>query len=336
MSCGARLAIYAVFVSAFFRQWEASIIFALYLIGIAAAIFTGWLLRKTLLQGSVSPLVMELPPYHMPQLTVVMRHTWRRLWRFISRAGRVIIPVCIVLGLLSSINFHGQWLHTTSSEHSLLAMIGRWLTPVLAPMGVHADNWPATVGLLTGVLAKEVVIGTLDTLYGQMGHTMGVLHTVTTQFDLWGSLTQAVASIHENFIHLIQGWQNPLVAIAPLQSVSQPVYDKMGQLFDGRIGIFAYLLFVLLYFPCISTTAVIVRELNWQWANLSMLWSTGIAYAVAVIFYQLATLPRHWASSLIIISLISACFALVLYSINLFANQEKWTNLQTTNSPVGG
>jgi len=335
MSCGARLAIYAVFVSAFFKQWEAAIIFALYMTGILAAVVTGWILRKTLLQGSVSPLVMELPPYHMPQIQVILKQTWRRLWRFISRAGRVIVPVCMMLGLLSSINLQGQWLGAQGSEHALLAAIGRWLTPLLAPMGIHTDNWPATVGLLTGVLAKEVVIGTLDTLYGQMGHAVNAMSALSAGFNVWAGLTQAVLSIRDNFIHLMGAWHNPMVAMAPMQSVSQHVYSKMAQLFDGKIGIFAYLLFILLYFPCVSTTAVIVRELHWRWANLAMLWSTGMAYGIATLFYQTATVWRHWGSSLMTISIVVLCFTAAILMIRRLADDVRWAGVGVSNSIVG-
>ena len=169
MSCGARLAIFAVFAAAFFPQGGQNIIFALYGLGIAAALFTGWLLRHSLLPGPAAPLIMEMPAYHRPHWRSLWRHTWQRLKHFVFRAGKVIVPVCMILGLLNHITVSGH-LTEQPSQRSLLARTGQIITPVFTPMGIQSDNWPATMGLLTGVLAKEVVVGTLNSLYAQAGH----------------------------------------------------------------------------------------------------------------------------------------------------------------------
>jgi len=273
MSCGARLAIFAVFATAFFPAYGQNIVFALYLIGIFMAILTGFLLRTTLLQGEPSPLVMELPSYHMPRVKTVCLHAWQRLKGFVFRAGGLIIPICVLLGALNTLNVDGTLNTGEGDAHSLLSIVGQFVTPIFAPMGIHADNWPATVGLMTGVLAKEVVIGTLNTLYSQIGQVADT-------------------------------------------------YGIMYQHFDGQIGAFAYLLFVLLYFPCVSTMAVMMRELHRGWSVFSALWMMGVAYGTAVTFYQAATFFRHPLSSFIWIVAITVLFFATIAAGRWYAASE--------------
>lgn len=294
MSCGARLAIYAVFTAAFFPVGGQNIVFVLYLSGIAMAMLTGLVLRKTVLQGEPAPLVMELPPYHMPRLKTVALHTWQRLKGFLFRAGKLIVPICVLLGVLSKLHVDGTLSSGDGDTNSLLAVVGRFFTPIFSPMGIHQDNWPATVGLVTGVLAKEVVVGTLNALYEQVGN-LASLHA--SGFNLWQGLSDAVMSIPANLSQLGSSLGNPVLAKAPVHTLSQSVYGEMYKRFDGQIGAMAYLLFVMLYFPCVSTTAAMIRELNRGWAVFSVSWTTGLAYCAAVLFYQIATFAKHPTSS---------------------------------------
>jgi ferrous iron transport protein B len=317
MSCGARLAIYAVFTAAFFPVGGQNVVFALYLIGIAAAMLTGLLLRKTVLQGEPAPLVMELPSYHVPHVKTVLLHAWQRLRNFLFRAGKLIVPICMLIGVLAALNVDGS-INTAGdgNTHSMLSAVGRFFTPIFAPMGIHQDNWPATVGLVTGVLAKEVVIGTLNALYTQVGH---FAELQAASFSFWGGLHDALISIPQNLSQLGSSFGNPVLAQAPVHSLSQSVYGLMYERFDGQVGAIAYLLFVLLYFPCVSTTAAMLRELNRGWTWFSVLWTTGLAYGVAVMFYQIATFSSHPVASIAWIVGIIAVLGLTIFSIKTFA-----------------
>lgn len=296
MSCGARLAIYAVFTAAFFPQGGQNIVFALYLIGIFMAVMTGLLLRHTALKGDASPLVMELPVYHIPRMRTLGLHAWQRLKGFLFRAGKLIVPICVILGALNALNIDGTINMGDADTRSLLSLVGQAVTPIFSPMGLHIDNWPATVGLVTGILAKEVVVGTLNTLYSQMGHLAAI---GSGGFHFWTQLSDAVWSIPQNLSQLSQAFSNPVLAQAPIDPVNQGVYGLMYQKFDGKIGAFAYMLFILLYFPCVSTMAAMLRELHKGWSIFSAVWMTGVAYGVAVFFYQAATWSRHpWSSAL--------------------------------------
>ena len=173
------------------------------------------------------------------------------------RAGRLIVPICVLIGALNAFNLDGTINVGDADSHSLLSFIGQALTPFFAPMGIHENNWPATVGLFTGVLAKEVVVGSLNTLYAQLAQ---IGHATANTFDFWGQLKLALTSIPENFVALKQAVFNPIWAKAPTTELSQGVYGQMAARFDGQAGAFAYLLFVLLYFPCVSTMAAMLRK----------------------------------------------------------------------------
>lgn len=320
MSCGARLAIYAVFTAAFFPVGGQNVIFVLYLTGISLAMLTGLLLRKTLLQGDPAPLIMELPAYHLPNLRTITLHAWQRLKGFVFRAGKYIVPICVLLGVLGSLNVGGTLSDNTGDAHSLLSVAGRAITPIFSPMGITQDNWPATVGLLTGVLAKEVVIGTLNALYIQVGHLTALTGDA---FHFWGGLQAAVLSVPAKLSQLTQALGNPVLAKAPIHSVSQSVYGVMAKQFDGQVGAMAYLLFVLLYFPCVSTTAAMLREVKRGWAIFSVIWTTSVAYGVAVAFYQLATWLRHPVTSLIWVISIVSVFLLVVMGMRFYSTQDE-------------
>ena len=315
MSCGARLAIYAVFTAAFFPKGGQNVVFALYMIGIAMAVLTGFVLRKTILHGEPAPLVLELPVYHVPSVKTICLHAWQRLKGFVFRAGKLIVPICVLIGALNALTLTGTMATGDGDGNSLLSYVGKVMTPIFAPMGIHQDNWPATVGLVTGVLAKEVVVGALNALYSQVGNLASAAGG--DGFSFWGGLHDAVWSIPTNLGQLGGSLGNPILAQAPVHSLSQNVYGLMYQYFDGQVGAMAYLLFVLLYVPCVSTIAAIARELNRSWAIFSAVWSTGIAYGVAVGFYQLATVTRHPVSSLVWVASIVGMFGLVVIGIRL-------------------
>ncbi len=318
MSCGARLAIYAVFITAFFPEGGQNILFALYVIGIAVAIGTGFLLRKTLVQGPSSPMVMEMPPYHLPTWNSLFLHTWSRLRNFIVKAGKLIVPLCVLIGTLNAVSVDGQF-QANGSQHSLLAAVGKSVTPLFSPLGITEDNWPATVGLTTGVLAKEVVIATLNTLYSQAA----ALPAEHETFAFSSGMQSALYSIVENARALKAALLHPLLASAKLQTLDQNVYGQMVARFHSKIAAFSYLLFILLYVPCVSAMAAITRELDWRWSVFSAAWTTGVAYIVAVVFYQMATFFAHPMRSLLWVFGCAAVFSLTIIFIQRIAKQYK-------------
>jgi len=267
MSCGARLPVYALFAGVFFTSAGGAIIFSLYLIGILLAVCSGLLFRSTILKGNASTFVMELPPYRVPRLVAIFHHTWERLKEFILRAGKIILLLVLVLSVLWSVGTDGSF-GNQESEKSVLSAVSRAITPVFHPMGITDDNWPATLGLVTGIFGKELVVGTLNTFYSADG-------------------------------------ADPEAA--------------MQAAFDGKAGAFAYLLFVLIYAPCVAAIAAIQRETSWKWMSFSVFYLTALAWGFATLFYQTATFARHPVQSagwigIILVAMLSFGGALKFFS----------------------
>ena len=192
MSCGARLPVYALFAAAFFPQSGQNVVFALYIVGILAAVVTGLVLKRSLLTGESSPFIMELPNYHVPSLKQVLLRTWDRLKSFIVRAGKAIVLVVMVLNILNSIGTDGSFGHQDTRE-SMLSKIGQTITPAFAPMGMSEDNWPAAVGIFTGILAKEAVVGTLDSMYSAIAAVENGGPEAEPEFELMPGIHEAFA-----------------------------------------------------------------------------------------------------------------------------------------------
>ncbi len=298
MSCGARLPVYTLFAAAFFPQRGGVVIFSIYMIGIALAIMTGLLFKNTLLRGEVSSFVMELPPYHMPTLSGVMFHTWHRLKSFIIKAGKVILLIVAVLGFLNSMGTDGSFGNSDSSK-SVLSAMSRKVTPVFRPMGIEDKNWPATVGLFTGIFAKEAVVGTLDSIYGQLeGQNADVAANAPVAFDFWNGIIDAFAAIPAGFEGFGQSLLDPLGlsgAMGEIQTDDRSKYDTMVAHFGKtpERAAFAYLLFVLIYAPCVAAMAAIGREIGAKWMVFAVSYLTMLAWVVATLYFQFSTFALH-------------------------------------------
>lgn len=332
MSCGARLPVYALFAAAFFPVGGQNLVFGLYLIGIGFAVLTGLILKNTLLKGDITPFVMELPPYHMPTVRGILLRTWDRLKTFMFRAGRVLVPVIVVLSFMNSMGTDGTF-GNEDSEKSVLANVGKSITPVFSPMGIANDNWPATVGIFTGLFAKEAVVGTLDSLYSQIDASAAGGEEGEEAFDFWGGIVESFATIPANLADLAGTFMDPLGlsvgdvgsigAAAEEQDVSLGTFGSMATLFAGKIGAFAYLLFVLLYFPCAAAIAAVYRETNLKWTVFAGAWTTGLAYMASTIFYQLATFGQHPTSSLTWVGIEVSVFAVIFFIIRYLGQEGR-------------
>lgn len=335
MSCGARLPVYVLFAAAFFPAGAQNVVFGLYLIGIAAAVVTGLVLKHSLLQGNATPFIMELPPYHLPTLKGVLLRTWERLKGFMFTAGRVIVPMVLVLNFLSAIGTDGSF-GNEDSDKSVLAEIGRSITPAFTPMGLTEENWPAAVGIFTGVLAKEAVVGTLNSTYKALAESdaaaAGAEAKEEAAFNLAHALSAAVATIPEKLGEALGTWADPLGlavgdlsdldAVAEEQEVSTATFGAMAARFDGTAGAFAYLLFILLYFPCAAAIAAVHQESGTRWTLFVAAWTTGLAYGLATLVYQAATWASHPAASFAWISGILVAFAIVLFGLRRYGQRE--------------
>ncbi|MBD2780287.1 Fe(2+) transporter permease subunit FeoB [Xenorhabdus szentirmaii] len=310
MSCGARLAIFAVFAAAFFGKSGASIVFSLYILGIIVAILTGLLLKYTIMRGEASPFVMELPVYHVPHAKTLLLQTWQRLKGFVVRAGKVIIAASMFIGALNSFSFSGKTVDNINE--SALASVSKVITPVLQPLGVHPDNWQATVGLVTGAMAKEVVVGTLNTLYTAENITQAPFNP--DEFHLLDQLKDAVDETWDSLKETLtlSALSNPIEASKGDGNMDRGSMGTMSAKFGSAISAYSYLIFVLLYVPCVSVMGAIARETSRGWMTFSILWGLNVAYSLSALFYQITTFSVHPQSSLITI------LAVVLFNILIF------------------
>ena len=162
MSCSAKLPVYGMIAGAFFGAWAGLVVFGLYLIGMVCGILSGLLFKHTLFSGEPAPFVLELPPYRLPSMENIATHVWQKVKGFLIKAGTLILLMSMVLWILQSFDFRLHMVEDAST--SMLGIIGGWIAPIFAPLGF--GFWQAAVALLTGLIAKEMVVSSLSMFYG--------------------------------------------------------------------------------------------------------------------------------------------------------------------------
>ncbi|WP_105902450.1 Fe(2+) transporter permease subunit FeoB [Vibrio gangliei] len=331
MSCGARLPVYTLFAAAFFPNSGQNVVFALYLLGILAAVFTGLILKNTLYPGKSSSFIMEIPDYEIPTLRNVGIKTWQKLKRFVLGAGKTIVVVVAVLSFLNSVGTDGSF-GNEDSQNSVLSKAAQVVTPVFTPMGIEKENWPATVGIITGIFAKEAVVGTLNNLYSDPNED-------AAEFDLISSLKEALQSVPDNLVAL--SFSDPLgievgdltnqAAAAEEQGVDAGTYGNLQAYFVTGGAAFAYLLFILLYTPCVAAMGAYVREFGNKFARFIAVWTMFLAYASATIYYQASSFAVHPLSSSLWIALMLAIFGVIYLRLKQVGRKEQALRIDIVN-----
>jgi ferrous iron transport protein B len=231
MSCSARLPVYALFVGAFFVGHKALVVLSLYVLGIVVALLLAKIFTKTLLKSETSLFVIELPPYRLPQVQSLWRSTWDKGKGFVRKAGTFIFAGSVFIWLLSYAGPNGL---KVDLDDSFLAAIGNLFAHVLEPIGF--GTWQAAASLITGFLAKEAIIS-----------TMNIIYFVPENASLQG---------------LLSDFYTPLAA-------------------------YSFMVFILLYIPCLATAATIYKETgSKKWTAFSMLYALFIAYVLCLLIYQ--------------------------------------------------
>jgi ferrous iron transport protein B len=229
-----------------------------------------------------------------------------------------------VLNFLNAVGTDGSF-GNEDSDKSVLAEVGRTISPAFSPLGLNEENWPAAVGIFTGVLAKEAVVGTLNATYQSLAESDAVAAGEAAKeeepFDLGSALSAAAATIPEKLGEALGNWADPLGldvgdlsdqdAVAEEQEVSTGTFGAMAARFDGAAGAFAYLLFILLYFPCTAAIAAVYQESGARWTLFVAAWTTGMAYGLSTIYYQLSTYAAHPVASLAWVGICLAALAIV-------------------------
>ncbi|MFA7056441.1 MAG: Fe(2+) transporter permease subunit FeoB [Candidatus Cloacimonadales bacterium] len=298
MSCGAKIPVYTLLVTAFFSKTAGLIMFSIYFSGIILAIISGFLFKSTILKGEAATFVMELPTYHIPTFNGVMIHTWNKLKSFMIKAGKVILLIVILVSFLNSIGTDGSFGNNDSSN-SVLSWVGQKTTPIFRPMGITDDNWPATVGLFTGIFAKEAVIGTMDALYTQRDPNWSSETAIDEDFSFWEGIKDAFIAIPVGF-----GWME---GDEEEESSALVGYVKNG-FNNDKFAAYAYLLFILIYAPCVAAMGAIYRETNLNWTIFAVSYLTMLAWVVSTLFYQITTFVTHPGSSIMWIAISVSAF----------------------------
>jgi ferrous iron transport protein B len=291
MSCSARLPVYILIIGAFFAGNEVTVLFLVYAIGIFFAIFFAVLFKKTIFRSEEAPFVMELPPYRLPSFKTTVMHMWNKGSQYLKKMGGVILIASMIIWALGYFpintkieNEYDNMIHTTEmnyqnlldntrpdteeyhqlvsrktyeinqlkskknlalQKNSFIGIIGTYLEPVIQPLGF---DWKMGISLLAGVAAKEVVVSTMGVLYQTEGDPAGDNYTLQNK----------------------------------LQRATYTKGAKAGQQIFTPVTAFAYLMFILLYFPCVAVVAAVKKESgNWKWALFMIFYTTAIAWIVA-------------------------------------------------------
>ena len=307
MSCGARLSVYALFTVAFFTGDPGAIVFSLYGVGILLAVITGYIMKKTIFISEPSNYVLELPTYNLPRMKHILIHTWLRLKTFITGAGRIIIIAVMVLSFFNSLGTDGTF-GNENTHKSMLTAAGKSTIPLFKPMGISDDNWPAAVAIFSGTFAKEAVVGTLNSLYSQMhaqpDETEEKKEILT---KIKNEIYCAFASIPANLKNEFSGFFSvPEISADETSGSSGTLFlENMRRYFKGRAEAYSYLLFILIYFPCMATLGAVSKEGGVILAVTQAVYLTVLAWIVSVLFYQFtAGHDLFWIAAAILLFII--------------------------------
>lgn len=285
MSCSARLPVYVLLISAVFPNNQGLVLFAIYFTGILLAIFTALIMKKVAFAKKTVPFVMELPPYRIPTLRNTSLHMWHKAQQYLKKMGTVILVASVLIWALGyyprntefstdysaliaaveadtlltqqqrseQLNGFVISMESERQEQSYIGRMGHAIEPVIRPLGF---DWKMGVSILTGLAAKEIVVS-----------TMGVLYQADTNAD--ESSETLKQKIREQKHH--SGTLKGQAVFTPLVSI-------------------AFMLFILIYFPCVAVIAAIRKEANWGWAIFTMVYTTGLAWVVSFLAFQIGSL----------------------------------------------
>jgi ferrous iron transport protein B len=281
MSCSARMPVYVVFGLALFGRHANLVLWSLYALGVLVAAFAGVVFSRTLFkQKQDTSFVIELPPYQMPSLRCLWVQITQRTGEFIHNAGTVILAASIVIWLLLNL----PWGVTDMSE-SWFGRAGNIIAPVLEPAGY--DNWESAGALVSGLVAKEVVVSTMSQIY--IGEEREVADIETTNFgddllEIGAGFVRATGDAGKQLL-------NVLTPGIPIYDEADSIAEDMRlsaalQQHFSPLAALSYLVFILLYIPCVATLATIRSEFGWKWALFSAFWQTGIAWLFSVLVFQ--------------------------------------------------
>ncbi len=290
MSCGARLPVYVLFSAIFFPKRAGLIVFSLYLLGIITAIVLGIILKNTVFKGKeLSAFVMELPPYRIPTLRSIWSHMWERTSEFVRKAWSLILVTSVILWFLTAIPVGGAGQFAdVEISNSAFASVSKVISPILKPLGF--GSWETSGALVTGFVAKEVVVTTLTQVHS--------LEELTDEVEP----TNFFEDIGEIVISFIRATGDTIKSLPLIVGINlfeeeaekdpttlmTAVQDSFEETSNGHgaLAAFAFMVFVLLYTPCVVAVAAERQELGSKWTWISVIGQFILAWLMAFVVFQ--------------------------------------------------
>jgi ferrous iron transport protein B len=278
MSCGARLPVYVIFIGAFFSAHAGTVLWSLYVMGIALAIVMGLIFKRTLFKGEAPMFIMELPPYRLPSFKSLMIHTWEKGKHFLIKAGTYILAVSILVWFLLNLPWGVE-----SKKDSYLGQVGQAAAPMLKPLGF--GTWEAASSLMAGVIAKEIVVGTMGEIYVKKTEDEKKTERPALTDDLKEIGTSLAAAFRNSAVNVFSTFGISSLSTeedekrAGLKSVIQSTFTPLSA--------YAFITFVLLYMPCVVVAIAMRQEFGtWKWFGIAFAYQTALAWLVACVIYQ--------------------------------------------------
>ncbi len=277
MSCGARLPVYVIFTGVFFSQYSGTVLWSLYVLGILLAVMMGVIFKKTLFRGEAPMFIMELPPYRIPTFRSLMIHTWEKGKHFLIKAGTYIFAVSILVWFLLNLPWGVE-----NKKYSFLGRTGQVIAPLFKPIGF--GDWEASSSLITGLIAKEIVVGTMGEIYvAAEKEDTGISQTLDQDLKEIG--TSFVKAVREAGANVFSTF-----GIASISAEEDQEQTGLRPLISSAftpLSAYAFMAFVLLYMPCVVVAIAMKQEFGtWKWFGVAFVYQMILAWSVAFIIYQ--------------------------------------------------
>ena len=266
MSCSARLPVYILLIGACFPKFPGTVLFSIYIIGILLAIIVALIFKRFIFKTEASPFVMELPPYRIPTTKSVLLNVWNNASQYLQKMGGLILIASVIIWALSYFPQNKQMSNSQQMENSYMGKMGHAIEPLISPLGF---DWKMGVSVITGMAAKEVVISTMGVLYQQdeVVEEDKKNENETSENDISSSLKSR------------------------LQKHTYASGDKKGEKVFTPLAAYSFMLFVLIYFPCVAVIAAVKKESGgWKWAIITMVYTTGMAWFISFLVFQIGSL----------------------------------------------
>jgi ferrous iron transport protein B len=307
VSCTARLAVYIVLVSMFFSGNQNLIIFSIYILGLIVLFLSSYLLNNFSKSGlNDNFLIMELPKYRLPKLKLIFPLSIHKLFNFVFKAGKLIIPLSFLLTMLSNLNTSFNMLSNNESiRDSILYLIASKVNWIFEPLGFAKNNYESTVAIFVGLIAKEGVIGALDSLYTNSNSISNSFTTIPNFFIK--EILKTIQAINDLILSTPFSFDDTAINT----QIKSQVLNKFGNIHN----LYTYLIFISLYSPCISVLSTLKKETGAKFMIFTFIYTTLVAYFSAFIFHFTTIFSNILIVNILFTILLLVCITILVKKI---------------------